>query len=103
MDRLFTGDSYRTGSFFFLLSRMLGTAAKLYLVCLIPVSYTHLDVYKRQNKNSATGLTTGFADLDRVTCGWQPGEEIVIAARPAVGKTNESTARPTFAFSSCGG
>ena len=39
------------------------------------------------NKNSATGLTTGFADLDRVTCGWQPGEEIVIDARPAVGKT----------------
>ena len=27
--------SYRTGSLFFLLSRMLGTAAKLYLVCLI--------------------------------------------------------------------
>lgn len=27
--------SYRTGSFFFLLSRMLGTAAKLYLVCRI--------------------------------------------------------------------
>lgn len=40
-----------------------------------------------QPMNSATGLTTGFADLDRVTCGWQPGEEIVIAARPAVGKT----------------
>ena len=39
------------------------------------------------NKNSATGLTTGFADLDRVTCGWQPGEEIVIAARLVVGKT----------------
>ena len=39
------------------------------------------------NKNSATGLTTGFAGLDRVTCGWQPGEDIVIAARPAVGKT----------------
>ena len=38
------------------------------------------------NKNSATGLTTGFAGLDRETCGWQPGEDIVIAARPAVGK-----------------
>ena len=32
--------TYRTGSFFFLLSRMLGTAAKLYLVCLI--LHTHV-------------------------------------------------------------
>ena len=33
-------NAYRTGSFFFLLSRMLGTAAKLYLVCLI--LHTHV-------------------------------------------------------------
>jgi replicative DNA helicase len=39
------------------------------------------------NKNGVTGLPTGFADLDRLTCGWQPGDEVVIAARPAVGKT----------------
>ncbi len=32
-------NAYRTGSFFFLLSRMLGTAAKLYLVCLILHTY----------------------------------------------------------------
>ncbi len=31
--------TYRTGSLFFLLSRMLGTAAKLYLVCLILHTY----------------------------------------------------------------
>ena len=31
--------SYKTGSFFFLLSRMLGTAARLYLVCLILHTY----------------------------------------------------------------
>lgn len=31
--------TYRTGSFFFLLSRMLGTAAKLYLVCLVLHTY----------------------------------------------------------------
>lgn len=31
--------TYRTGSLFFLLSRMLGTAAKLYLVCLILYTY----------------------------------------------------------------
>lgn len=33
------GHAYRTGSFFFLISRMLGTAAKLYLVCLILHTY----------------------------------------------------------------
>lgn len=33
------GRAYCTGSFFFLLSRMLGTAAKLYLVCLILHTY----------------------------------------------------------------
>lgn len=49
--------------------------------------YKLIEARMASNKNSATGLTTGFADLDRVTCGWQPGEEIVIAARPAVGKT----------------
>ena len=37
--------AYRTGSFFFLLSRMLGTAAKLYLVCLI----LHTYVFKEMN------------------------------------------------------
>ena len=49
--------------------------------------YKLIEARMASNKNSATGLTTGFADLDRVTFGWQPGEEIVIAARPAVGKT----------------
>lgn len=37
--------TYRTGSFFFLLSRMLGTAAKLYLVCLILYTYVFSDMY----------------------------------------------------------
>ena len=36
--------AYRTGSFFFLLSRMLGTAAKLYLVCLILYHYVFRDM-----------------------------------------------------------
>lgn len=35
--------SYHTGSLFFLLSRMLGTAAKLYLVCLILYNYVFID------------------------------------------------------------
>ncbi len=34
-----------------------------------------------------TGLRTGFPDFDKMTGGLQPGEMIVLAARPAVGKT----------------
>jgi replicative DNA helicase len=34
-----------------------------------------------------TGIPTGFADLDRLTNGLHPGQMIVIAARPAVGKS----------------
>jgi replicative DNA helicase len=33
------------------------------------------------------GIPTGFADLDRLTNGLHPGQMIVIAARPAVGKS----------------
>ena len=33
-----------------------------------------------------TGVPTGFADLDRLTNGLHPGQMIVVAARPAVGK-----------------
>src|SRR4051812_467526 len=34
-----------------------------------------------------TGIPTGFADLDRLTNGFHAGQMIVIAARPAVGKS----------------
>ena len=34
-----------------------------------------------------TGVASGFADLDAMTAGLQPGEMIVIAARPSMGKT----------------
>jgi replicative DNA helicase len=34
-----------------------------------------------------TGIPTGFADLDRLTNGLHPGQMIVIAARPAMGKS----------------
>ena len=34
-----------------------------------------------------TGVPTGFADLDKMTSGFQPSDLIIIAARPSMGKT----------------
>jgi replicative DNA helicase len=40
-----------------------------------------------KNKGKITGLTTGFGDIDYITQGLHPSQLIIIAARPAVGKT----------------
>lgn len=40
-----------------------------------------------KNRGKVTGLTTGFADLDNITEGFHPTQLVIVAARPAVGKT----------------
>ena len=40
-----------------------------------------------ENKNAITGLSTGFYDLDKLTTGLHGSELIIVAARPAMGKT----------------
>lgn len=40
-----------------------------------------------QNDQAITGLATGFRDLDKITTGLHEDEMIILAARPAVGKT----------------
>lgn len=41
-----------------------------------------------QSKELVTGLPTGFVDLDEMTSGLQKGDLIIVAARPAMGKTS---------------
>jgi replicative DNA helicase len=40
-----------------------------------------------KNKGEITGLSSGFADLDRRTSGFQKSDFVLIAARPSMGKT----------------
>ncbi len=40
-----------------------------------------------ENKGAIVGVPTGFKDLDRITSGFRGGDLIILAARPAVGKT----------------
>ena len=43
------------------------------------------DAAKRES--GLSGLQTGYHDLDKITSGWQESDLIIIAARPAMGKT----------------
>lgn len=45
------------------------------------------DLIGRDSQSDITGLPTGFIDLDRMTAGLQPGDMIVVAGRPSMGKT----------------
>ena len=39
------------------------------------------------NTGGVTGIPTGFYKLDDITCGWQKSDLVIIAGRPAMGKT----------------
>ena len=40
-----------------------------------------------QNEGNISGVPSGFHDLDKITSGWQKSDLVIIAARPAMGKT----------------
>ena len=59
---------------------------------LVGIDEFLFDIYNQaeknySNKNSVTGVESGFYDLDNLTAGFQPSDLIIIAARPSMGKT----------------
>lgn len=53
-----------------------------------PLLMTAYDQIERQfqHKGEATGISTGFTDLDDITSGLQPTDFVILAARPSMGK-----------------
>ena len=54
---------------------------------LVKESFPKIELLFEQ-KRLVTGTPTGFIDLDEMTRGFQPGDLIIIAARPSMGKTS---------------
>jgi replicative DNA helicase len=44
-------------------------------------------LHSQENPSDITGVPTGFVDLDQKTAGLQPGDLIIVAGRPSMGKT----------------
>ena len=55
-----------------------------------PVIRNAVDVIQKAaaNKEGLTGVPTGYNKLDDITSGWQPSDLVIIAGRPAMGKTS---------------
>ena len=65
-----------------------GSAGFLSLQPLLTQVVERIDeLYHRDSTSDVTGVPTGFSDLDKMTSGLQPGDMVVVAGRPSMGKT----------------
>lgn len=69
----------------FAIGRQTQTSTMHQLSELLPLAFRAIEM---RDPNSLTGLSTGFYQLDEITCGLQKGDVIVMAARPSIGKTS---------------
>ncbi|HEY3398050.1 MAG TPA: replicative DNA helicase [Armatimonadota bacterium] len=55
-----------------------------------PLAEQTFDKFTKMNRNPGfmSGIPTGLAELDKLTSGLQPGDLIIVAARPSMGKTS---------------
>ena len=53
-----------------------------------PVNHAMEQIQRMLSHEEMDGLLTGYKELDNLTNGFKPGEMIVLAARPSVGKTS---------------
>lgn len=57
----------------------------------VPLDRIYRETIEQLERNAASefpGLRTGFVDLDRMTHGLQPGNLVIVAGRPGMGKTS---------------
>jgi replicative DNA helicase len=54
---------------------------------LVKRALKDLEERSKTETDGITGVASGFSDLDRITAGWQPSDLVILAARPAMGKT----------------
>lgn len=54
---------------------------------VVKVSFKSIEKLHEQ-KGMLTGIATGYSEIDRLTCGLQPSDLIIVAGRPSMGKTS---------------
>lgn len=54
---------------------------------LINSSLKEIENRMSSENDGITGVASGFSDIDRINGGWQPSDLVILAARPAMGKT----------------